>query len=103
MRQDCSNWCNINNSGLGRRPEACPTGLGFDVDALVWAKTPGESDGTSDSSASRFDPKCDSADSYKPSPEAGAWSDAFFLMLCKNANPPISTSLNVSSRLLKSE
>merc|ERR550525_1663922 len=45
-RQDCANWCNINNSGLGRRPEPTPSGLGFDVDALVWAKTPGESDGT---------------------------------------------------------
>lgn len=89
-RQDCANWCNIKNSGLGRRPTTDVSDLGLsNLDALVWVKTPGESDGTSDSSATRHDAHCNSQDSYIPSPEAGAWSADFFVMLAKNANPAL--------------
>jgi len=47
-RRDCSNWCNIKGAGLGMRPttDTSFTGLS-NLDALVWVKTPGESDGTS--------------------------------------------------------
>jgi cellulose 1,4-beta-cellobiosidase len=89
-RRDCANWCNINNSGFGRRPTTDVSDLGLsNLDALVWVKTPGESDGTSDTSAQRHDSMCNSADSFTPSPEAGAWSPEFFVMLAKNANPAL--------------
>jgi len=89
-RKNCSNWCNINNSGFGIRPVATPTGLGIgNLDALYWIKTPGESDGTSDQSSPRFDYHCASSDSKVPAPEAGKWFPEFFLMLAQNANPPL--------------
>ncbi len=39
-RQDCSNWCNINNSGFGLRPsnDTSVTGLGNLIDAFAWIK-----------------------------------------------------------------
>jgi len=38
------NWCNQSGAGLGERPQAAPaTG----IDAYVWMKPPGESDGSS--------------------------------------------------------
>jgi cellulose 1,4-beta-cellobiosidase len=46
-------WCNVKGAGLGPRPS---TDTGNDlIDSIVWVKPPGESDGTSDSSAARFD------------------------------------------------
>lgn len=48
-RRDCSNWCNIQGAGLGVRPTTNTSSYGLtNLDALVWVKTPGESDGTSD-------------------------------------------------------
>jgi len=89
-RKNCSNWCNINNSGFGIRPIATPSGLGIGIlDALYWIKTPGESDGTSDKSSPRFDYHCASEDSFIPAPEAGQWFPQFFVMLAQNANPPL--------------
>jgi cellulose 1,4-beta-cellobiosidase len=44
MRQDCANWCNIRNAGVGRRPTT-DTGYPEMIDAFFWLKTPGESDG----------------------------------------------------------
>jgi hypothetical protein len=41
------------------------------VDAFVWVKPGGESDGTSDTSATRYDSFCGLEDAFKPSPEAG--------------------------------
>lgn len=88
-RGDCSNWCNINGSGLGLRPTTQVSSLGFaKLDAVTWIKTPGESDGTSNTSG-RFDPRCVSSDSYKPAPEAGQWFEDFFVMLVNNAQPPL--------------
>lgn len=89
-RSSCQNWCNINRAGLGERPVASPTGLGVsNIDALLWVKPPGESDGTSDSTAARYDAHCSSVDSVTPAPEAGQWFPSYFLMLCQNANPAL--------------
>jgi len=89
-RSNCSNWCNIKNSGFGIRPIATPSGLGIGIiDALHWLKTPGESDGTSDKSSPRFDYHCASPDSFTPAPEAGLWFPAFFIQLAQDANPPL--------------
>jgi cellulose 1,4-beta-cellobiosidase len=89
-RSSCSNWCNINNAGLGVRPTAAPAGLGVsNIDALLWVKPPGESDGTSDTTAARYDAHCGSVDSVQPAPEAGQWFPSYFTMLATNANPPL--------------
>ena len=89
-RRDCANWCNIQGAGLGRRPTTDVSDLGLNnLDALVWVKTPGESDGTSNTSAKRHDQHCNSQDSHIPSPEAGQWAEDFFVMLAQNANPPL--------------
>jgi len=89
-RGDCSNWCNIKNSGLGRRPstDVSDIGLGDKLDAVVWVKTPGESDGTTDTSG-RYDPRCTSSDSMIPAPEAGKWFEDFYVMLANNAEPAL--------------
>ncbi|KAJ3564652.1 hypothetical protein NP233_g8155 [Leucocoprinus birnbaumii] len=87
IRSSGGDWCNINKAGFGVRPT---TNTGSDiVDALVWVKPGGESDGTSDSTAARFDPNCVSPDATVPAPEAGTWFDDYFQMLVKNANPPL--------------
>lgn len=84
-RLEWGDWCNVINSGFGRRPTSS-TGSTL-TDAFVWVKPGGESDGTSDSSAVRYDSFCGKADAFKPSPEAGQWNQAFFEQLLKNANP----------------
>ncbi|KAL0580958.1 1,4-beta-D-glucan cellobiohydrolase cel6c [Marasmius crinis-equi] len=87
IRQAWGNWCNVNGAGFGIRPSA-DTGNSL-ADAFVWVKPGGESDGTSDSSAERYDSFCGNPDAYKPSPEAGQWNQAYFEMLLKNANPAL--------------
>jgi cellulose 1,4-beta-cellobiosidase len=67
------------------RPTAS-TGSSY-VDAFVWGKPGGESDGTSDSSATRFDSFCGLSDAFQPSPEAGQWHQVYFEELLQNANP----------------
>jgi cellulose 1,4-beta-cellobiosidase len=84
-RLEWGDWCNVINSGFGRLPSSS-TGSTL-TDAFVWVKPGGESDGTSDSSATRYDSFCGKADAFKPSPEAGQWNQAFFEQLLKNANP----------------
>ncbi|KAK9418642.1 putative Glucanase [Seiridium unicorne] len=85
LRLEWGDWCNVNGAGFGVRPTA-DTG-DTQTDAFVWGKPGGESDGTSDSSATRYDSFCGKDDAYKPSPEAGAWNQAYFEMLVKNAKP----------------
>ncbi|KAH8834619.1 glycoside hydrolase family 6 protein [Flagelloscypha sp. PMI_526] len=85
LRLAWGDWCNINGAGFGMRPTS-NTGESL-ADAFVWVKPGGESDGTSDTSAVRFDPICGLADAYKPSPELGVWNQGYFEMLLKNANP----------------
>lgn len=99
------NWCNVSGAGIGERPQAQPYGANSHVDAFVWIKPPGESDGTSDSSQTTpddegksFDPMC-SPDHITSSgyptgamdgaPTAGHWFHNQFKMLVENAYPAI--------------
>jgi len=86
VRATWGNWCNIKGAGVGPRPQASPMPL---VDAYAWIKPPGESDGTSDTKAARFDAGCTSADSMTGAPEAGQWFGAHFLEMAKNADPAL--------------
>ncbi|BAE64227.1 unnamed protein product [Aspergillus oryzae RIB40] len=80
-------WCNVKNTGFGVRPT---TDTGDElVDAFVWVKPGGESDGTSDTSAERYDAHCGYADALTPAPEAGTWFQAYFEQLVENANPSL--------------
>jgi cellulose 1,4-beta-cellobiosidase len=79
-------WCNVARAGLGERPRAAPRAL---IDAYIWVKPPGESDGVSDPNAPRFDEACRSPDSAPEAPQAGQWFDAYFRDLVTNANPPL--------------
>ncbi|KAK1231380.1 1,4-beta-D-glucan cellobiohydrolase cel6c [Marasmius sp. AFHP31] len=85
LRDAWGDWCNVNGAGFGVRPTSS-TGNSL-ADAFVWVKPGGESDGTSDSSAQRYDSFCGLDDAFKPSPQAGTWNEAYFEMLLKNANP----------------
>ncbi|OTB18636.1 glycoside hydrolase family 6 protein [Daldinia sp. EC12] len=85
-QQEWGHWCNVIGTGFGKRPSA---NTGSDLlDAFVWIKPGGECDGTSDTSAARYDYHCGLSDALKPAPEAGAWFQAYFEQLYKNANPP---------------
>ena len=93
-RSDCSNWCNIEGAGLGERPTTDSSAIesltgNSLIDALLWVKVPGESDGTSNTSSPRYDAHCGSSDSVKPAPEAGTWFDSYFVDLCQNAVPSL--------------
>ena len=83
MRQRCSNWCNVRGAGLGHAPTS-HTLLPDLIDAYFWLKTPGESDGCTEtlpdgSRCARYDGTCGSEDSFGSSPgeprapEAGEW------------------------------
>jgi len=85
LRKEWGDWCNVKGAGFGVRPTA-DTGLEL-ADAFVWIKPGGESDGTSDSSATRYDSFCGKSDAFQPSPEAGTWNQAYFEMLLQNAKP----------------
>jgi cellulose 1,4-beta-cellobiosidase len=69
-------WCNVIGTGFGVRPTT-NTGNSL-VDAFVWVKPGGESDGTSDSSAARYDAHCGYSDALQPAPEAGTWFQVSF-------------------------
>lgn len=86
VRSTWGNWCNIRGAGLGERPRVAPAPL---VDAYFWVKPPGDSDGTSDPRAARFDANCTSSDAAPGAPEAGAWFTSHFVELVQNANPPL--------------
>ena len=67
MRQDCSNWCNPRNAGVGIRATS-NTAAPDIIDAYYWLKPPGESDGCTQilpdgSQCPRFDSMCASNDS----------------------------------------
>jgi len=101
LRLDWGDWCNVNGAGFGVRPTS-ETGDAL-ADAFVWVKPGGESDGTSDTTATRYDSFCGLSDgmsssvsfyhdtniyvAFKPAPEAGTWNQAYFEMLLKNASP----------------
>ena len=60
IRQEWGHWCNVNGAGFGIRP-GTNTG-NSNTDAFVWVKPGGESDGTSDTSATRYDSFCGMSD-----------------------------------------
>jgi cellulose 1,4-beta-cellobiosidase len=84
-RSQCANWCNIRDAGLGLLPTA-ESQYPDMIDAYLWLKTPGESDGCTQTLPSggmckRYDSMCGSVDSIgsrdgEPrAPEAGKWFD----------------------------
>ena len=101
-RIHAGNWCNQSGAGIGERPTAAPaTG----IDAYVWVKPPGESDGNSaaipNDEGKGFDRMCDptyggnARNGNNPTgalanaPLAGHWFPAQFQQLMQNAYPPL--------------
>jgi cellulose 1,4-beta-cellobiosidase len=97
------NWCNQAGAGLGERPRANPEP---GIDAYVWMKPPGESDGASkeipNNEGKGFDRMCDPTYTGNPrnnnnmsgalpdAPISGQWFSAQFRQLMQNAYPPLS-------------
>ncbi|WP_431977108.1 glycoside hydrolase family 6 protein [Micromonospora haikouensis] len=97
------NWCNQAGAGLGERPKAAPEP---GIDAYVWVKPPGESDGSSteipNNEGKGFDRMCDPtytgnarngnnmSGALSGAPISGAWFPAQFAQLMQNAYPPLS-------------
>lgn len=97
-------WCNQAGAGIGERPQANPAP---GIDAFVWVKPPGESDGVSEPGIidpndpnKQFDAMCgpnaqnvyDSAyptNALPNSPHAGRWFAEQFQMLVENAYSPL--------------
>ncbi len=95
-------WCNQAGAGIGARPQVTPAP---GIDAYVWVKPPGESDGVSESGIpdptdpnKQFDGMCDpnAQSTYDPAyptnalpnaPHAGRWFPEQFQMLVENAYP----------------
>lgn len=65
-------WCNVEPAGFGHAPTTYTNNT--HVDALVWVKPGGESDG-----------KC----GLEGAPAAGQWFDEYAQMLVKNADPSV--------------
>lgn len=86
IRSVASSWCNVKGAGLGERPRAAPAPS---IDAYLYVKVPGESDGTSDPKAARFDETCASDDATPGAPEAGLMFGSYLIELAKKANPPL--------------
>lgn len=96
------NWCNQSGAGLGERPQAGPAA---GIDAYVWMKPPGESDGSSSAIANDegkgFDRMCDPtytgnarnnnnmSGALPNAPLSGHWFSAQFQQLMQNAYPPL--------------
>jgi cellulose 1,4-beta-cellobiosidase len=92
-------WCNVANAGIGARPQDAPAD---GIQAFVWIKPPGESDGTYPAYSGEGDPHCDpngtqtdgSGNSYPTDalpdpPPAGQWFPAEFSQLVANAYPAL--------------
>jgi endoglucanase len=83
---DPQDWCNPPDRGLGIRPTA-DTGIDL-LDAYLWIKIPGESDGECTrglgAAGETIDPEWGLID-----PSAGAWFPEMALDLVHNANPPL--------------
>jgi len=88
-RKHPGEWCNQTGVGIGARPQANPISSMDYLDAFYWVKPLGESDGTSDTSAERYDGYCGHDTAMKPAPEAGQWFQAHFEQGVKNANPKL--------------
>jgi endoglucanase len=83
---DAQDWCNPPDRGLGLRPTA-DTGIEL-LDAYLWVKIPGESDGECTRglgpAGETIDPEWGLID-----PGAGEWFPEMALDLVHNANPPL--------------
>lgn len=100
-RIHAGNWCNQSGAGLGERPKANPAP---GIDAYVWIKPPGESDGSSsyipNDDGKGFDRMCDPTytgndrngnsmtGALPNAPISGAWFSEQFQELLENAYPP---------------
>lgn len=98
-------WCNPLGAGIGELPKASPSGYAAShLDAFVWIKPPGESDGAStdipNDQGKRFDRMCDPTfvspklsnqltGATPNAPLAGQWFEDQFVTLVKNAYPVI--------------
>ncbi|MEU5906045.1 glycoside hydrolase family 6 protein [Micromonospora sp. NPDC047527] len=101
-RHHLGNWCNQAGAGLGERPRANPEP---GIDAYVWVKPPGESDGSSreipNNEGKGFDRMCDPtyggnarngnslSGALPDAPISGAWFSAQFQELMRNAYPAL--------------
>lgn len=95
-REACSSWCNARGAGAGALPTV-HTDYPEVVDAYMWVKIPGASDGCTEQlpdgggKCPRFDKACASDDSIGSEPgeprcpEAGDWFDYQAKMLARNA------------------
>ncbi len=82
-RGDAQDWCNPPDRGLGLQPTA-NTGVSL-LDAYLWIKIPGESDGQCYRwTSGPLDPVRNMQD-----PAAGQWFPEMALELVHNANPPL--------------
>lgn len=96
------NWCN-QAGGVGERPQTAPVA---GIDAYVWVKPPGESDGAASKElsfdpqdpAKGFDRNCDptytnaagtTTGAMANAPVAGRWFKEGFQVLINNAYPPL--------------
>lgn len=96
------NWCN-QPGGVGERPQTAPVA---GIDAYVWVKPPGESDGAASKElsfdpqdpAKGFDRNCDptytnaagtTTGAMANAPVAGRWFKEGFQVLINNAYPPL--------------
>eukprot|EP00177_Eucheuma_denticulatum_P000505 GFKZ01000894.1.p1 GENE.GFKZ01000894.1~~GFKZ01000894.1.p1 ORF type:complete len:462 (-),score=31.94 GFKZ01000894.1:423-1808(-) len=93
-KESCANWCNIRDAGVGPLATSF-TAVPKLIDAYMWIKTPGESDGCTKllpdgNSCSRFSAECESGDSIgsRPeeprAPEAGGWFNYSITSLATN-------------------
>jgi cellulose 1,4-beta-cellobiosidase len=97
-------WCNQNGAGIGARPTTSSPATG--IDAFVWIKPPGESDGVSSNVPDpndpnkKFDAMCDPnaqnrynnafpTNALPNAPHAGRWFPEQFQMLVRNAFPAV--------------
>ncbi|KAI0539592.1 glycoside hydrolase family 6 protein [Xylaria digitata] len=86
LRWSWDEWCNVDGAGLGVRPGA-ETGDEA-LDAFVWAKRPGESDGLS-SERGGDAVGCAAKSAFRPAPARDVWFQRFFEMLVWNAHPKL--------------
>ncbi|KAK4210921.1 putative exoglucanase 3 precursor [Rhypophila decipiens] len=95
LRERWENWCNVNGAGFGRRPGTDDLGLDPDlIDAIVWVKNGGVSDGASEPRLAAEEDRygaynefCGRVDAYRPAPRRGEWMQGYFEELIRYARP----------------
>jgi len=102
-RQHRGLWCNQSGAGLGEPPQATPPGFpASHLDAFVWVKPPGDSDGSSslipNDEGKGFDRFCDPTfttpygvltNALANAPLSGHWFHNQFVQLVQNALPVV--------------